>query len=301
MTSVTVAVCTGMRQNLQPLLKSLTITDCDEILIVGTQGRSFPKNEFYGDPRIRLLYAHSHYQSYKRKLALENSSCDVLAFIDDDALPSLNWISGIRCAFTDAATGILTGPSLLSTSPTLWKRTAQLAMASSQYSRRRYYPCQAGYVEWYDIIGANMAFRRAALEATGITPKAFPSHGEEMIMSYQVVQSGWKIFYDPGVFVIHEPHEFARQVRQIYLWGRAEMRLKRAGVLYPKRDAAFLWYIPTLILFALSYSLGECIEVLLKDYDMKFIRMIKTLGISHLAASRRQKQAADERNEKQDT
>lgn len=272
--SVTVAICTGMAYDLTALLASLLQTDIEEILLVGTEGKTFPPYAALDDPRVKLAYA-PYLLAYKRNRALEVATSDILAFVDDDAVVSADWEAAIRRAFRVEDVGVATGPSLLPPTATLWKRTAQLAMGSSQYSRNRYFPGQEGYVEWFNVIGANMAYRKKALDETGICPDRFSNYGEDMFLAFSVHQKGWKVYYAPEAFVYHQPHGFWKQLSQIHNWGRAEIRLKKAGVTYPARDASYLFYIPTLTLFAVVYVFGELKQKLIGDADIRLKSWLK--------------------------
>ena len=265
---ITVAICTGMKQGLAELLEGLIRTYCDEILIVGTEACSFPSHHQFKDPRVRIIYA-SHALSCKRNKALSEAKGEVLAYVDDDAIVSEGWYDAVLKAFEDPSVGIVTGPSLLPPGATLWKKVAQLAMSSTQYSKRRYSRCQNGYVEWYNVIGANVAFRREALEKAKGCPEQFLAQGDDMAMAYNVSRLGWKVYYDPSAFVYHQPHGFLGQVSQIYRFGRAAKRLKRAGIAHPPVDLSYYLYIPVWVLFACAYKLGEIGETLIRDRNLK--------------------------------
>lgn len=253
------AVCTSMQEDIGPLLNALILSDCDEILLVGTEGHPFPAYDGLHDSRVRIVYT-DHLLSYKRKKSFEEATGDIVAFIDDDAIPPPQWPAEIRQCFNDPAVGIATGPSLLKPDASLWKRTAQLAMMSSQYSHRRYYPSEEGYVDWFSIIGANMAYRMSTLDTVEFSPHLFPVQGEEMYLAHLIKEKNWKIWYNPRAFVYHEPHPFFRQIKAIHKWGRSEIRLLESGVAYPQRDPAFFFFIPTLCIFALAYVWGELVE-----------------------------------------
>ena len=274
MSSVTVAICTGMKQDLNDLLGSLIQTTCEEILVVGTDGGHFPRDGHFCDPRVKTLYA-PYALNAKRNASLQAATGDILAFVDDDAVIGPGWLDAMKEGFGSAEVGIVTGPSLLSADATLWQRSAQLAMGFPPYSRRRYNPYQEGVVEWHHVIGANFAFRRVALEQTGGWPLQFPSHGEDMAIAHAMARNGWKIYYTPRAFVYHPPHSFWRQVVQIHRWGRAAKRLARAGIQRPPRDGAYALSIPLLMLFSAAYLLGEWKESWIRDGDVRLLAFCK--------------------------
>lgn len=278
MDKITVAICTGMGHDLTKLLESLVATDCDEILIIGTQGYFFIFNSHFNDPRVKTIYA-PHALNAKRNVALKEASGDILAFVDDDAVVCSTWIQAIRNGFSYEKVGIVTGPSLLAQEATLWQRTAQLAMASSPYSIRRYNAFEEGLVEWYNVIGANFAFRKTVLADAGGCPEQFLAQGDDMAMAHNVAAKGWLVYYSPRASVHHPPHSFWRQVVQIQRFGRAAKRLKRAGIVHPKKDMAYYFYIPVLVLFSLSYVFGEIKETILRDTDIKAKALLRKYTI----------------------
>jgi len=264
MNKVTVAICTGMDQDLSLLFQSLVQTDCEEILVIGTEGRVFAPCDYSNDSRIRTLYA-PHPLNAKRNVALREAKGDLIAFVDDDAVVCPSWMQAIRNGFLSEKVGIVTGPSLLPPHATLWQRVAQMAMASSPYSIRRYNPFAEGLVEWHNVIGANFAFRKQALMEAGGCPDQFLAQGDDMAMAHNVAKKGWQVYYSPRACVHHPPHGFCRQVRQIYKFGQAAKRLKRAGIYHPKIDRAYFLYVPVLMLFSVSYLVGEAVEWLSRD------------------------------------
>lgn len=274
MEKISVAICTGMGLDLTDLLESLLKTDCTEILVIGTEGRSFISNTHLDNPRVRTLYT-AHPINAKRNLALEEASNEIISFVDDDAVVCPTWFDALRSSFDNPEVGIVTGPSLLADDATFWERTAQLAMGSSPYSMRRYNPFKKELTDWYNVIGANMAFRKKALLDAGGWPKDFPEHGEDMAIAHRVCAKGWLLLYSPKVAVYHPPHSFRKQVVQIHRWGRAAKRLKRAGIVHPKRDPAYYFYIPVLLLFSLSYVFGEIKETLIYDIDIRIKKRLR--------------------------
>lgn len=251
---VSVAICTSMRIDIKNLVTRLLKTECREIIIIGNEGKSFPNEEWIHNPRIVVLYGPPDLAS-KRMIAIEKFTGDVIAFVDDDALISDKWYESINSAFSNSDVGGVTGPSILPDKASLWLRTAQLVLGSSPQSFRRYNLTHKGFVDWWCMIGANMAFRREALIGESVFSSAFPREGEDMIAAFNVSRK-WKIFYDPDAYVFHPPHGFLKQCKQIFIWGTAFVRLSRAGVQYPEIDRAYILYIPLLVLFKFIYLMG---------------------------------------------
>ncbi|MGQ9663621.1 MAG: glycosyltransferase family 2 protein [Kiritimatiellia bacterium] len=271
---ISVAICTGMKRDLGLLLTRLLHTACDEILIVGTEGQSFYHGTPPQNPRIRVAFTR-HDLASKRNLAIAEGRGDILAFVDDDALIANSWYDALRMAFVDTTVGVATGPSILPAEATLWERIAQLAMAATPYSHKRYTFARKGYAEWYDVIGANLAFRREALAAAGGCPAQFLAQGDDLAMAHAMVRAGWRVLYDPDMFVYHKPHPPGRQIVQIYRFGRAAKRLAATGLAHPRKDPAYYWLLPVYILFGSAYLLGMLREALLPHRNRPFVLRIK--------------------------
>jgi GT2 family glycosyltransferase len=251
-----------MKRDLVPVLESAVRTDCAEILLIGDEGKSPPDHVALDDPRVRVIGGPPDLAG-KRNQALREAAGSVVAYIDDDALIPDGWFEALKAGFRDDAVGVVSGPSILPSDATYWERVAQLVMQSTQYTRRRYTFCQKGDAAWWDVIGANFAFRRAAMLELGGCPTQFLAVGDDMAMAWQMENAGWKIYYDPRAYVYHRPHGFRDQLCQIFRFGKAAKRLQRAGIEYPERDTAYLWLAPVFVMFAAVYMLGMIKESLL--------------------------------------
>jgi cellulose synthase/poly-beta-1,6-N-acetylglucosamine synthase-like glycosyltransferase len=257
----TVCICTSMKRDLRVLIEALLHTTCDELLVVGNRGAAFPVAEFEMDSRVRWLEADADLAN-KRNVALRQGIGEVVAFIDDDAMPSDTWYEAMSRGFNDPAVGVVTGPSILPKNSTLWFRTAQLAMMSTQYSRSRYSYSRRGYAAWWAVIGANVGFRKDALLQEGGCEPEFSAQADEMIMAYKMESRGWKIWYDPDAFVYHSPHPPLKQITQVYKWGRGAVQLGRSGVRYPSKDPAYILFVPLYVAFCFVYLAGMFKEMI---------------------------------------
>ena len=253
----TIAICTGMTRNLDAVMRSVTCNPCDEILLVGHKGGEFLKNRYFDDKRVRLVYADRKDLLCKRKKALDDSTGEIIAYIDDDACAPPEWISHIKEGFSkDSSVGIVTGPSLLPSDATLWQRTAQLALASAPYSQRRYTQMNSDFVPWYSVIGANFSALTLALKGIDNWPEQFTNVGDDMAMAYIVANAGYKIYYSQNAYVYHPSHRFVPQMTQIYRFGKVRKDLSKIGARYPPLDLAWVFYMPVSALFAIFYLLG---------------------------------------------
>ena len=145
-----------------------------------------------------------------RNAGLAESLAPVVAFTDDDCLPRADWCAALLAAFEDDRTGVVGGSVELlfdGVKPD-WVYGPFLGYLSAidfQGPRR-----DLLRQEW--LVGANIAFRREALDAVGAFNEAIGMLGDdpatagndEMEMVRRIRdQGGWRVVYEPLARVEH--------------------------------------------------------------------------------------------------
>jgi glycosyltransferase involved in cell wall biosynthesis len=143
--------------------------------------------------------------SYARNVGIRESSGDIVAFIDDDAVADPKWAKAIAASFAgDACVGAVTGltvPRWESDSPWFppelyWMISCSYVTAATTYEVERSF-------------GTNMAFRRAVLDRTGLFNERLGLQGKKWIggedteLVWRVKQARFKILCNPEVRVDH--------------------------------------------------------------------------------------------------
>jgi len=83
------------------------------------------------------------------------------------------------------------------------------------------------------VVGAFMMVRREAIQQVGLLDESFFLYGEDLDWAYRIKEAGWKIYYNPQVFVLHYKRASSRHNP------RARYEFYRAmGVFYRKHYAA---------------------------------------------------------------
>lgn len=217
--SVTVAVCTRDRpERLRRCLDAVcTQRTPARILVVdnapatGATGRlvaeHFPEIEYVVEPRPGLDHA--------RNRALGECTTDVLAYTDDDAVPDERWTTALATAFDEEpdlamVTGLVLPYALDTPAQQIFERLGGFGRGF----RRRWAtvaPRQAG--RWLGAgewgTGANMAFRRAALERVGGFDPALDvgtatGGGGDHDVFHRILAAGLLVRYEPAAIVFHE-------------------------------------------------------------------------------------------------
>lgn len=149
--------------------------------------------------------------SRARNAGLASSRAQLVAFLDDDALPDATWFDEVVDAFDDhPRAGAIGGPVLPDWSGPrpnwLGKDLEGVLSVLEEVTEARSLP-QGEYV-----VGANMAFRSALLRAAG----GFPEHlgrvgssllgNEEQLPQDGLREAGWEVWLVPGPRVGHLIH-----------------------------------------------------------------------------------------------
>ncbi len=146
--------------------------------------------------------------SRARNAGAAASGGDVIAFIDDDAVPEPTWAGALAEAFADPDMAAATGPVLGRNGISLqWGRMAVDACGRDLRLDGGELPAGAAL----KLHGTNMAIRRAALQAAGGFDAAFGFYLDDTDLALRLSQGGGRTAYLPGA-VVH--HSFAASPRR---------------------------------------------------------------------------------------
>lgn len=142
--------------------------------------------------------------SLARNLGIAAAGGDVVAFVDDDAVPEPMWLAALADAFGDAAVGAVTGPvlgrngiSLQSGAETIL-RTGETVPAEKDPTRRR-----ASGGRSPKTVGTNMAFRADLLRSVGGFDECYRYLFEDADLNVRLGQIGVVTVYAPHAVVHH--------------------------------------------------------------------------------------------------
>lgn len=183
------------------------------------------------DPRITIVEEPMAGISAARNRGVAAAGSEIIAFTDDDVEASPQWLASIAARFakepdTDCITGLVL-PAELETQPQVWFEVSG-GKIDQRYALMRYQvdaaksrflvqtrgsdgvalaPATHLYRAKFGM-GANMAFRRASLEALHGFDLALgagtPSRGgEDIVMISRLLYDGRSVTFDPSVVVHH--------------------------------------------------------------------------------------------------
>lgn len=223
-----------------------------EVIIVTDELEDFD----FGDERIKMIRSGSIGPGEKRNIGARVSSGDVLAFLDDDAYPSPDWLGSARATFVRTEVYAVGGPAITPARAPLNERIAGRILESwlcSGPTGYRYFPDRKRLVNDYPSV--NLLIKREAFFAVGGFPSDFWPGEDTKLCLDLVEKNGYPIFYDPNVVVFHHRREiFIQFLKQISRYGRHRGQFAR---IYPKTSRLPGYFVPSL--FVIGLLLGPLV------------------------------------------
>src|SRR6516165_1811622 len=159
--------------------------------------------------------------STARNVGLQNTSGEIVAYIDDDAWPDPNWLTYLALTFRDEACAGAGGPNIRPPG----ESTVSDCAADSPGGPIH---VMLTDVEAEHLPGCNMAFRRDALAAVGGFDPAFRTAGDDVDLCWRMQSAGLKLVFSPSAVVWHRaPRSLAAYWNQQFGYGKAEAVLER--------------------------------------------------------------------------
>lgn len=206
---VSIVICTYNRAPfLKRTLRSLRNLNYKNFEVVVVNGPSTDETEMILEKyKDKIKVAKNPYTnlSISRNMGIKLSAGDIIAFIDDDAIPDKYWLDDIVSYYTDDSIGGVGG------------RVYGPGDDHFQFEK--------GYVDfWGDadvhffgpdyndpkgtkfnmMLGTNCTFSKEALIAVGGFDEYYDYYHDESDLCLRVVQSGYKILNHPRAFIHHE-------------------------------------------------------------------------------------------------
>jgi hypothetical protein len=222
--TLSVVVCTQDRP--RELARCLAaLTGADERVVVGNRRAPGPEREIALANDARFVHEPRPGLSRARNAGAAAATAEVVAFLDDDAMPDAGWAAAIRSGFADPSLSAAAGRVLGLTRPAgedLGPQPHRFDRSTPQWFERA---CFGGIG-----LGLNMAVRRAVMaegqrfaEWLGLgTP--IPG-GEEHYLFFELIRDGHSVAYLPGAVARHDDPQGAAQARR-------ERRIAEASAAY---------------------------------------------------------------------
>jgi GT2 family glycosyltransferase len=247
---LTVVVCTHERRDdLVRCLEALArLEDPVEVIVVDSASEP-PCRDLVEPHGFRYLFESEPGLSRARNAGLRTASCEIVAFVDDDAAPTPDWARRLAAAFDDPAVACAGGTCRADFDG---ERPRWLSDGLLQYAGITRFGGQAreSRGSFEDPFGANLAFRRdAALARGGFSEElgrigTSLRSGEETVLIEAVRAAGGRVRLQPDAIVDHRvvPERCVGRYYWRRLWWQG---VSRAGVdRSPRTTARVLVALP---------------------------------------------------------
>ena len=228
MSGITVVVCTRDRApSLARCLASLARLDppAAEVLVVDNAPRDGSTREAVAATPFRYVREERPGLDNARNRGIAEARGDIIAFTDDDVEVDPRWIGALATAFQDPGIAGVTGRVLPASQETRAERLFQAyGNGMDKGDRPRAFDpavlAPADLLRTQDLgVGANMAFRRSALEAVGgFDPDldaGTPAAGAgDLDLFHRLLCAGFVLRYEPAAIVHHHHRQTMDELRR---------------------------------------------------------------------------------------
>ncbi len=141
-----------------------------------------------------------------RNLAYQASTAEVLAFLDDDAYAEPRWLEQLLAPYGDPTVGGVGGRARRGTPGEESSGREEIGRFRADGTLTGNFGADPGRVIEVDhLLGANMSYRRAALDQLGRIYGGYPGTclREETDTALRLASRGWRLLYTPNAVVDH--------------------------------------------------------------------------------------------------
>jgi O-antigen biosynthesis protein len=227
----TVVICTRERPtHLDHCLEAVMrlVYSSFDVLVVDNAPRDAQTRDVAARWGVRYVVEPAVGLSRARNQAMRECHSDVIAFLDDDALPDPEWLTGLAREFEDPRVMAVGGRILPLSVETEGERLcAMINNSDSRGSERRVVDRQVR--SWFELAnfggvgdGGNMAFRGRTLEIwPGFEERlgrgAILHGSEEHHAFFSLIERGYRVVYTPHAVVRHPYPRTLQELRARHL------------------------------------------------------------------------------------
>lgn len=196
---------------LEDAIRGVHQLNYDNVELIVVNGPSTDHTEQVLAPwadRIKIRSCSEPNLSMSRNVGIEAASGDVVAFLDDDAVPHPEWLRFLSYHYADPRTGAVGGFTIDNTGrewqvrKTICDRFGNAHNVDNFFDER---PLNfAGSPFYPSLLGTNSSFRRSALLDIGGFDHTFAYLLDETDVCLRLVDAGWRVAYEPEALVFHQ-------------------------------------------------------------------------------------------------
>ena len=158
--------------------------------------------------RVKLRQCDEANLSMSRNIGLSAAAGDIVAFIDDDAIPHSDWLIELSRPYTDPKVAAVGGFTIDNTGTrfqarkTICDRYGDAQYVSELFDERTI--CFPKSPFYPSLLGTNSSFRRASVLAIGGFDHVFAYFLDETDVCLRLVDAGFHVRYAPSALVFHQ-------------------------------------------------------------------------------------------------
>ena len=188
-------------------LNQLPYPALEVVVVADAAGQAAVADLAFAD-RVTVLDQPEPNLSRARNAGVSASGGDIIAFLDDDAVPEPGWAGALAEGFADPDLAAATGPVLGRNGISLQWGCMAVDPCGRDLMVRGTDPPPGTALKLH---GTNMAIRRAVLQAAGGFDAAFAFYLDDTDLALRLARDGHRAAYLPGA-VVH--HSFAASLRR---------------------------------------------------------------------------------------
>ncbi len=208
---VTIAICTNGRvSSLRETLQSIIglLYDTFEVCVVyGPALDGTAEMLRAWADKIKVVACPEANLSMARNIAIEHAHSEIVAFLDDDAIPEPTWLNELVAAYEEDVVGAAGGFVYDHTGTAFQHRFAtcdRLGRADQTWSRATPELNFPFTTDFPHLLGTNCSFRRRALLAVGGFDEEYDYMLDETDLQLRLIDAGWHIRQLTGACVHHK-------------------------------------------------------------------------------------------------
>ncbi|MBM4065526.1 MAG: glycosyltransferase [Planctomycetes bacterium] len=160
---------------------------------------------------IKYLFEKQQGLNFARNCGVQQAHSNIIAFLDDDAIPHSHWLKMLLDSYRDSSIGCVGGKIIPS-----FPGDVKLPYWTSNIFNGYFSGFDLGITHIKELTendgfpyGANISFKKEAIISAGLFNPALDRRGKNLIaggeteMCIRLYRGGWKILYNPRAVVHH--------------------------------------------------------------------------------------------------
>ena len=192
-----------------------------EVIVVNGPSTDETESVLLEFPDVRKLTTDQRNLAISRNVGIRAARGDIIAFLDDDAVPRPDWLNKVANCFQDSQVGAVGGLVLYPDGQRAQFRNGTISLTGSVIPiRKEPGECNdPNGSEFNTTMGTNSAFLRVALYDIGLFDEEFGYYHDEADISVRLIRNQWKVVHAPDAVVVHDfalgPHRPTHQPYQL--------------------------------------------------------------------------------------